>query len=82
MEEPQLRWGIQGTSNIARKNWKAIWNSKNVYVTNVASRDLQRGQHFIDECQAHGIITMQVRRLCDERQFQEKPPATIQVLGL
>jgi predicted dehydrogenase len=52
MDKPQLRWGILGTSNIARKNWKAIWNSKNGHITVVASRDLQRSQHFIDECQA------------------------------
>jgi len=52
METPQLRWGIMGTSNIARKNWKAIGNSKNGHVTAVASRELHRSQLFIDECQA------------------------------
>jgi predicted dehydrogenase len=52
MDRELLRWGILGASNIARKNWKAIWNSKNGQITVVASRDLQRSQHFIDECQA------------------------------
>ena len=52
MDRPLLRWGILGAANIARKNWKAIWNSKNGCVTAVASRDLQRSQSFINECQA------------------------------
>ncbi len=47
-----LRWGILGAANIARKNWKAIWNSGNGVVTAVASRDIERSRRFIDECQA------------------------------
>ena len=52
MDKPILRWSILGAANIARKNWKAIWNSQNGRVTAVASRDLQRSRRFIDECQA------------------------------
>ena len=52
MDKTILRWGILGPANIARKNWKAIWNSQNGRVTAVASRDLQRSRRFIDECQA------------------------------
>ena len=52
MDKPLLRWGILGPANIARKNWKAIWNSQNGHVTAVASRDLQRSRRFINECQA------------------------------
>ena len=52
MDKPILRWGILGAANIARKNWKAIWNSRNGCVTAVASRDLQRSRQFINECQA------------------------------
>ena len=52
MDKTILRWGILGAANIARKNWKAIWNSQNGRVTAVASRDLQRSRRFIDECQA------------------------------
>ncbi len=52
MSEKLLRWGILGTANIARKNWKAIWNSGNGRVSAVASRDLRRCRRFIRECQA------------------------------
>ncbi|HWV99434.1 MAG TPA: Gfo/Idh/MocA family oxidoreductase [Candidatus Acidoferrum sp.] len=48
-----LRWGILGAANIARKNWKAVWNSGNGCVSAVASRDLRRSRRFIGECQAH-----------------------------
>ena len=33
MDKPILRWGILDAANIARKNWKALWNSKNGRVT-------------------------------------------------
>ncbi len=46
------RWGILGTASIARKNWKAIRNAGNAALIAVASRDLDRAQQFIDECQA------------------------------
>ena len=46
-----LRFGILGTAQIARKNWKAILNSGNAVVTAVASRKRNRAQEFIDECQ-------------------------------
>lgn len=46
------RWGVLGTANIARKNWKAIRLSGNGTVTAVASRDANRAAAFIDECQA------------------------------
>jgi len=52
MDKPLLRWGILGCANIARKNWKAIWNSSNGRITAVASRDLDRSRQFIQECQA------------------------------
>jgi predicted dehydrogenase len=53
---PLLRWGILGAANIARKNWKAIWHSKNGVVTAVASRDIKRSRLFIDECQAQAAF--------------------------
>ena len=46
----KLRWGILGTANIARKNWKSIFLSGNV-VTAVASRNSRRSREFIEECQ-------------------------------
>jgi predicted dehydrogenase len=48
---PLCRWGILGSANIARKNWKAIHNSGNSTLVAVASRDRARAQKFIDECQ-------------------------------
>src|SRR6266436_2423023 len=49
---PPCRWGIIGTANIARKNWKAIRNAGNSALVAVASRDRDRARRFIDECQA------------------------------
>jgi predicted dehydrogenase len=46
------RWGILGTANIARKNWRAIRNAGNSTLTAVASRDTAKARKFIDECQA------------------------------
>jgi len=46
------RWGILGTANIARKNWKAIRFATNATLVAVASRDTARAQQFIDECQS------------------------------
>jgi predicted dehydrogenase len=46
------RWGILGTANIARKNWKAIRAAGNSTLTAVASRDAARAKQFITECQA------------------------------
>jgi predicted dehydrogenase len=52
MSQPLCRWGILGTANIARKNWKAIRNAGNSALSAVASRDVVRAQRFIDDCQA------------------------------
>jgi len=46
----KLRWGILGTANISRKNWKSILHSGNV-VTAVASRHARRSREFIEQCQ-------------------------------
>lgn len=53
MTQQQCRWGILGTANIARKNWKAILNAENSALAGIASRDKGRAQQFIDDCQAH-----------------------------
>src|SRR6266581_3201461 len=52
MATAKLRWGILGTAEIARKNWKALWNSGNSLITAVASREIKRSERFIEECQA------------------------------
>jgi predicted dehydrogenase len=57
MAPPLCRWGILGTANIARKNWKAIRNAGNSALVAVASRDRARAQRFIDECQASAPLT-------------------------
>jgi predicted dehydrogenase len=52
MAQAPCRWGILGTANIARKNWKAIRNAGNSSLVAVASRDAARARQFITECQA------------------------------
>src|SRR6478672_13051511 len=52
MAGPLCRFGILGTSNIARKNWDAIRNSGNATLVAVGSRSRQRAEQFIAECQA------------------------------
>jgi predicted dehydrogenase len=47
-----VRYGILGTANIARKNWKAILNSGNGRVVAVASRSTARSAEFVRLCQA------------------------------
>ena len=52
MSQQHCRWGILGTANIARKNWRSIRNAGNASLTAVASRDRDRAARFIAECQA------------------------------
>lgn len=51
------RWGILGTANIARKNWKAIRVAGNSTLTAVASRDATKAKRYIDECQSDVAFT-------------------------
>jgi predicted dehydrogenase len=48
---PVCRWGILGTANIARKNWKAIRLAETATLVAVASRDVAKAQTYIDACQ-------------------------------
>jgi predicted dehydrogenase len=57
MAQAPCRWGILGTANIARKNWKAIRNAGNSTLVAVASRDAARARKFIEECQAEVQFT-------------------------
>ncbi len=52
MSNKICRWGILSTANIARKNWLAIRNTGNAIVTVVGSRNADKSQQFINECQA------------------------------
>ena len=47
------RWGILSTAAIARKNWRAIAQTKTGTVVAVASRRLEAAKNFVRECQAH-----------------------------
>lgn len=51
MRASKCRWGILSAASIARKNYQAIYYSQNGCVSAVASRDLQKAQAFIDDCQ-------------------------------
>lgn len=51
MPSSVCRWGILGTANIARKNWKAIRLAGNSTLTAVASRSPDRARTFIAEGQ-------------------------------
>lgn len=51
MGERVCRWGILGTANIARKNWRAIRNAGNSRLVVVGSRTAERARQFIQECQ-------------------------------
>lgn len=48
----QCRWGILSTAAIAKKNWRAITQSKSGVITAVASRRADAAKNFIAECQA------------------------------
>jgi predicted dehydrogenase len=52
MARQSCRFGILGTANIARKNWDAIRNSGSATLVAVGSRNRQRAEQFISECQA------------------------------
>jgi predicted dehydrogenase len=47
----KCRWGILGTAQIAKRNWQAIRDAGNAQLVAVASRQLQRAQSFIEDCQ-------------------------------
>src|SRR5262249_50215518 len=51
MPSSVCRWGILGTANIARKNWKAIRLAGNSTLTAVAIRSPDRARTFIAEGQ-------------------------------
>ncbi|MDF1811444.1 MAG: Gfo/Idh/MocA family oxidoreductase [Verrucomicrobiales bacterium] len=52
MSNNQCRWGILGSSGIAKKNWQAIRNSGNGKLVAVASRSEDRALEYIRENQA------------------------------
>ena len=63
MSANKLRWGLLSTAQIARKNWKAIFNSGNGTVVAVASRDARRAEQFIADCQSNAPMDAVPRAL-------------------
>ena len=58
MHHTACRWGILSTADIARKNWLAIKNTGNATVVAVASRNVEKAQKFIGDCQASAPFEM------------------------
>lgn len=52
MSSDTCRWGILGTANIARKNWKAMRHAGNAVLVAVGSRSAERANEYIAECQS------------------------------
>lgn len=69
----KLRWGILGAANIARQNWKAMFNSGNGTVAAVASRDRARAEVFVRECQKQAAFDPTPRVLDDYEQLVAAP---------
>src|SRR5215471_15779071 len=73
MDKTMLRWGILGTAQIARKNWKAILNSGNGVVVAVASRNGERSRQFVEECQLQAPFEVPPRPLATYQQLIAAP---------
>ena len=56
MSTEKIRWGILGTADIARKNWLAIKNTGNGIVAAVASRNQNRAEEFIRNCNSSAAM--------------------------
>ncbi|MCX6120361.1 MAG: Gfo/Idh/MocA family oxidoreductase [Ignavibacteriales bacterium] len=69
----KLRWGIVGTADIARQNWRAIFNSGNSIVTAVASRSIERSKQFIKTCQAENKFEVQPKAYSNYEQLIDAP---------
>lgn len=50
-EDKFCRWGIMSTATIGQKNWQAIKNSGNGTLVAVASRNAEKSEQFIKQCQ-------------------------------
>jgi predicted dehydrogenase len=73
MSKGNIRWGILGTANIARKNWKAIQLTGNSTVTGVASRDLERSRQFIRDCQTQAPMQSEPQAFGSYEKLLESP---------
>jgi predicted dehydrogenase len=69
----KLRWGILGTADIARQNWRAIYDSGNSIVAAVASRTIERSEQFIKKCQAENTFEEQPKAYGNYQQLIDAP---------
>jgi predicted dehydrogenase len=69
----KLHWGILGAADIARQNWRAIFDSGNSIVSAVASRSLGRSEQFIQTCQTENSFEVQPRAYGNYQQLLEAP---------
>jgi len=63
MNSELCRWGILSSATIAQKNWRGIYHSGNGTVAAVASRDVNKAQQFIDECQSQSPMAQKPEAL-------------------
>ena len=69
----KLRWGILGTADIARQNWRAMYDSGNSIVAAVASRTIERSEQFIKKCQAENAFDVQPKAYGNYQQLINAP---------
>ncbi|KAJ0639372.1 putative NAD(P)-binding domain superfamily [Helianthus annuus] len=65
MTEPQLRFGILGCANIARKVSRAMLLSPNTTISAIGSRSLEKAVAFASE----NHFPESAKVLCDEQRF-------------
>jgi predicted dehydrogenase len=68
-----LRWGILGTADIARQNWRAIFDSGNSIVAAVASRSIVRSEQFIEKCQAENAFALKPKAYGNYQEMMDSP---------
>ena len=69
----KLRWGILGAADIARQNWRAIFDSGNSVVAAVASRTIEHSEQFIKKCQAENKFEIKPIAFGNYRQLIDSP---------
>ena len=69
----KLHWGILGAADIARQNWRAIYDSGNSIVVAVASRAIERSEQFIRNCQVENAFEVQPKAYSNYQQLIDAP---------
>ena len=68
-----LRWGILGAADIARQNWRAIYDSGNSIVMAVASRNIKQCEQFIKSCQVKNKFEVLPKAFSNYHQLIDAP---------